>query len=203
LLQDHSPIIFGITEGCFFGGRNTNVTTTTKLSTLISEADMDRDETDPATRQNPANKFVLTVLTLLMLATGLSAQSAFSVSYRLVAHIPFSFTADNHTFPAGTYLVEADRVKQVVLLQGENQDVRFMPANPKELSEPTKQSELVFQRYGSQFVFKAVHVQSSWEAQSLPTSEIEKELAKAGRPHQLVMVQSGSRFVSQNRAGTN
>ena len=140
-----------------------------------------------------ANKLMLTILSLLMLATGLSAQTAFSVSYRQVTHIPFSFSADDHTFPAGNYVLEADRAKRLVLLRGENQEARFMRANTEELSEASRRSELVFQRYGSQFVLKAVHVQGSSEVQSLLTAKIEREFAKAGQPQQLVIVQAGSR----------
>jgi hypothetical protein len=134
-----------------------------------------------------SNKLMLTILSLLVLATGLSAQTAFSVS------IPFSFTADDHKFPAGTYAVEADRANGVVLLRGENQDARFMLANREELSEAPRKSKLVFQRYGSQFVLKAVRGQGNWEAQSWPTGKIERELAKAEQSQQLIMVQAGSR----------
>jgi hypothetical protein len=139
------------------------------------------------------NKLMLTVAVLLMLGTGLSAQTAFSASRTQVTHIPFSFVADDHTFPAGNYVVETDQPKQLLLLRGENQAPRIIMANRQELSAAPGKGELVFHRYGNQFVLKAVRAQGSWEAQTLPTGKVERELAKVGQPQQVVMVQAGSR----------
>ena len=139
------------------------------------------------------NKLMTHIAALLMLAASLPAQTTFPVSRKQVAHIPFSFSADEHTFPAGTYLLETDPEKRVVVLRGENQEARFILANREELREAPQKGELVFQRYGSRFILKAVHVQGSYEAESLPSGKVEREWAKAGQPQQLVMVQTGSR----------
>ena len=139
------------------------------------------------------NKLMLSVVVLLMWGTGVSAQTAFSASRTQVTHIPFSFVADDHTFPAGTYLVETDVAKPMLLLRGENQAPRLIMANREELSQAPGKGELVFRRYGSQFVLKAVCGQGSWEGQTLPSGKIERELAKEGQPQQVVMVQAGSR----------
>jgi hypothetical protein len=136
---------------------------------------------------------MLSVAVLLMLGTTLSAQTAFSASRTQVTHIPFSFVAADQTFPAGTYVIETDVSKQLLLLRGENQAPRLIMANREELSQAPGKGELVFRRYGGQFVLKAVRGQGSWEGQTLPTGKIERELAKVGQPQQVVMVQAGSR----------
>ena len=139
------------------------------------------------------NKLMMTIVTLSMLAAGLSAQNNFPVSRKQVAHIPFSFTADDHAYSAGTYVLESDPEKQTIVLRGENQSPRLMLTNRNELSQAPGNGELVFQRYGSRFILKAVRVQGSFEAQSLPSGKIEKELAKRSQPEQEIAVQSGSR----------
>jgi len=139
------------------------------------------------------NKLTINVVTLLMLATGLSAQTNFPVSRKQVAHIPFSFTAEEHTFPAGNYVLESDPEKRVIVLRGEGQQPQMMLANREELKRAPEKSELVFRRYGSHFILKSVHVQWSEEAQSLPSGTIERELAKQGQPQEVVMVQAGSK----------
>jgi hypothetical protein len=139
------------------------------------------------------NKLMVTVVALLMLATAVSAQNNFPVSRTQVAHVPFGFTADDHTFPAGTYVLESDPEHQTIVLRGENQSPRLMLTNRNELSQAPGKGELVFQRYGSRFILKAVRVQGSFEGQSLPSGKIEKELAKQSQPLQEIAVQAGSR----------
>ena len=139
------------------------------------------------------NKLMMTIVTLLMLALGLSAQNNFPISRKQVAQIPFGFSADDHAYPAGTYEFESDPEKQTIVLRGENQSPRVMLTNRNELSQAPGKGELVFQRYGSRFILKAVRVQGSFEGQSLPSGKVEKELAKQSQPEQVIAVQTGSR----------
>jgi hypothetical protein len=143
--------------------------------------------------KNMTNKLMMTAVTLLMLASAVSAQNNFPVSRKQVAHIPFSFTANEHTYPAGTYLLESDPEKQTIVLRGENKGAQLMLTNRDELRQAPDKGELVFQRYGSQFILKTVRVQGSYEAQTLPTGKVERELAKVTQPQQVVAVQTGSR----------
>jgi len=139
------------------------------------------------------NKLMATLVTLLMLAAGVSAQNNFPVSRAQVAHIPFSFTADDRTFAAGTYVLESDPEKQTIVLRGENQPPRLMLTNRDELSKEPRKGELLFQRYGNRFILKAVRVQGSSEAQNLLPGKVEKELAKQSQPQQEIAVQTGLR----------
>jgi hypothetical protein len=139
------------------------------------------------------NKLMTAIGTLLMLAASLSAQNNFPVSRTQVAHIPFSFSADDQAYPAGTYVLESDPEKQTIVLRGENQTPRLMLTNRNELRQAPGKGELVFQRYGSRFILKAVRVQNSLEAQNLLAGKVERELAKQGQRHEEIAVQAGTR----------
>jgi hypothetical protein len=140
-----------------------------------------------------SNKLTIAAVAFLMLATSLYGQTNFPVSRKQVAHIPFSFTADEHSYPAGTYVLESDPERHVIVLRGESQNPRIIMTNREELRSAPDKGELVFKRYGSHFILKSVQVQHSEEAQSLPSGTIERELAKAGEAQQMVMVQAGSK----------
>ena len=121
------------------------------------------------------------------------AQARFTLSSSHVVTVPFSFVAGNRTMAAGTYNLQVDTEKQIVVLRGENQPPLVMLANREELQRPAAHSQLIFQRYGSQYALKNIRLQASAEGESLVLGPLEKEIARSEKAAETVVVQAGTR----------
>lgn len=131
-------------------------------------------------------------VTLTMLVTLAVAQGTLTSTKVVTASVPFSFTAGDRAFPAGTYTVHLDHEKQILILRGEEGKPMILLANNQESSNAPKTSQLVFRAVGSHFFLEQAWIQGSYEGQSLPPGASEKELARR-TDAQRVIVQTQSR----------
>ena len=138
-------------------------------------------------------KLTTLAATLFILSLMGFAQTRFTLVNTQIVTVPFSFAAGNRTMSAGTYNVQVDTEKQIVVLRGENQPALMLLANREELRKPAAHSQLIFQRYGSHYVLKNIHVQASAEGESLVPGTLEKEIARNEKAAETVAVQAGTR----------
>jgi hypothetical protein len=119
-------------------------------------------------------------------------QTRFTMSNTQVAAIPFSFAAGSRMLPAGTYTLQIDGEKQIVMLRGESARPLMLLANPEQLQHAPAHSQLIFQRYGSRYVLKNVHLKASYEGQSIVPGTLEKELARNQKAVETLALQIGT-----------
>ena len=127
----------------------------------------------------------LSLATLGLLA--LAAGPAFAMDPEtVVVHVPFAFTVDNVTLPAGDYRVhplnDLDRnVVEVRSVDGRHGVMVLTLDAPAE--RRGAQPELVFDRYGKKSFLRAVELPEEAGA-SLPTTRSEITAARALASHQ-------------------
>jgi hypothetical protein len=126
---------------------------------------------------------------LLLAATApVQAQQSFRVK------VPFNFVAGQVSLPAGEYRVQraADGSPAMVLqrIDGLGNDAAIVITNSAEASTPKSHSSLVFRVYGEGYFLSQVWSAGDTNGRQLPTSPVEKELAKNETPHEIVLVAS-------------
>jgi hypothetical protein len=140
------------------------------------------------------NKLFIAATTLVILAAFALGQTRFTSIKTSVAQVPFSFTAGDTTFPAGTYTVQMDNEKQLIVLRGENRKGLMLMAITQDAQNAAPQSKLVFRRLGDHFFLKEAWIKGSHQGQTLRTGTLEKEIAhRQQESEQMVMVQAESR----------
>jgi len=88
--------------------------------------------------------------------TQAESQTLFAVS------IPFGFTVEDQSFPAGDYTISDSFVQGETAIQLRNSDGRRFAAihtHPTYSLHPSAKSELIFQRYGSVYFLSQVRTQ--------------------------------------------
>jgi len=122
---------------------------------------------------------VLGMLGLLMIAA-----SAFAQSINVVANVPFSFSVDKGTLPAGEYQIRAVDTAGGEVLAIQNREAkmaRMFLTNPVSRGANSAYSEkatLVFKRYGDQYFLSQIWLSGNNTGRELSTSVREKELAR-------------------------
>jgi len=108
--------------------------------------------------------------------------------------IPFSFVADKVTLPAGEYMVQPARFGSSVLIvqridshQGEAVMVTTYAAAATDWKS---QSCLVFRVYDDRYFLSEMWIAGTRTGRQLPTSPIEKELAKSETSQEVILLAS-------------
>ena len=93
------------------------------------------------------------------------------------------FTAQNVTFPAGTYNVKPsqDDIEMLIVSSADGHSA-FLPCEPAEAINPAAKTELTFHRYGSSLYLKQIWVKGSTDGCSIPSGPAEKKDRKSGKP---------------------
>ncbi len=108
--------------------------------------------------------------------------------------IPFAFVADKVSLPAGEYIVQPSRFGSPVLI------VQRVDSHPGEAAMVTthaavandwkSESCLVFRVYDNRYFLSEMWTAGSLTGRQLPTSPIEKELAKNETSQQVILLAS-------------
>jgi hypothetical protein len=108
------------------------------------------------------------------LATSLAVPGARAQDLSLKAHIPFQFTVDQATMPAGDYLVSSP-VAGVIRVQNLDKDIAAEVVTRHDFQDPKGADKLVFNKYRDQyFLHTVVCAQRSQMNVDLPTQKAEK-----------------------------
>jgi hypothetical protein len=115
---------------------------------------------------------VLALVGLLLLVASASAQSD-----HIVANVPFSFRVGDVLLPAARYDILPSGAQSVLILRGGGQQ-RLMAVGAAENVTPSKNTKLVFNRYGSSYFLTQIWVEGNSRGSQLPKTQMEKEIAR-------------------------
>jgi hypothetical protein len=122
----------------------------------------------------------LITLCLLITAATLFAQT--TPSQRLMTvNIPFAFSAEDHSLPEGEYLVltvTPERSIRIVSIDGKHSAI--VNTLPNYASEPSRNSRLVFHRYGNEYFLAQVWTAGQNVARNPMSSKKAMEIASSG-----------------------
>ena len=113
------------------------------------------------------------------------AQQSFKVN------IPFAFTADKATLPAGEYVVQRPAIggPRVLLLQRiDGSAAAIVTAMSVQANDWQSQTCLVFQRYGDHYFLSQMWTEGNKSGLQLYKSQREKELARNETPSQVTLL---------------
>jgi len=121
-------------------------------------------------------KQLLVVLSLgLLLATA----SAYAQEELVVANVPFDFTINGKTLPAGEYVISPVGVStNVVSINSRGQHIAMLGMPVRcEASEASAKTKLVFNHRGSRYFLKQIWVRGYKAGREFPQGALESELA--------------------------
>jgi hypothetical protein len=125
-----------------------------------------------------SNTLVSLIAGLLLWGSFAAAQSNFTLTNGAEASIPFRFTVGNREFPAGTYIVQLDFEKQVVVIRNEDRKAQIFLSKNDERRQAAPKTQLVFRHLGDQFFLSAVWLERSTSGERLLPGNLETEMAR-------------------------
>ena len=141
-----------------------------------------------------------TIRTLLTIALVLGAASAYVQAESqplLKASIPFGFTVGNQSFPAGEYTMSTVQVQArdvIQLWSADGKRVTFVPTHLKYSLDPSAQTKLIFQHYGSEYFLSQIWTLGRTSGRELVVPDHAKELAQNGSTHDVATVVASAKF---------
>ena len=116
-------------------------------------------------------------LAMIILATALSASAQAQTTQRVIANIPFAFTANNKTLPAGKYTItvlnpSSDR--KALQIRSMNGRYSAIVLTNGVIGNVADNSKLVFERYDDRYFF--ARAQMAGDSMSLAAVRSNKEL---------------------------
>jgi hypothetical protein len=123
---------------------------------------------------------------MFTLAAMLAIPAAYAQdSHRVIADVPFAFTVNNQTLPAGEYEISDGTAYGTVVIQSEDREHTVITiANSVQAKDEALPGKLIFQRYGDNYFLREVFS---------PGVSIGREFRRT----------KGEREMSSNHAGSN
>ena len=129
--------------------------------------------------------------TLMIVATvgfliALSTVSAFAQTVNPVtAKIPFEFSVNNRTLPAGNYTLGKMMSNSLVVVRSQDRKVAIASlATVTTNNKETAATQLIFHRYGNQYFLARIEMEGRENGLDLPKTKAEREAAqKASERH--------------------
>ena len=118
---------------------------------------------------------LISLLSLLLVAGSAIAQSG-----PVRSNVPFDFTVEGKTIPAGTYTIgHVGRGPELLLLESQDGKMHMIVgSNSAENLNGADKTKLVFNRYKDQYFLSEIWVQGANSGRHIPQTKREKELAK-------------------------
>jgi hypothetical protein len=106
-----------------------------------------------------------------LIATG----SAFAQDHGVKATVPFNFTVNGSSLPAGSYTISSDSSSANVLsISNRQEKVNIWAMGLKDRNEPGKAGSLVFNKYGDRYFLNEIRFPHSTTKVHFPASKAEK-----------------------------
>jgi len=124
----------------------------------------------------------IALLAVMMIIAASASAKAQSLNYRLTANIPFDFSVSGKKLPAGKYWVSraqqssGDTIVQIRSTDGHSNIIRL--TIPVVSLDPTKNSLLVFHRYGEEYFLSEIWPVGGLTGRELPKSRAERDLER-------------------------
>ena len=134
--------------------------------------------------------FTMLTLVLLLTAVSVCAQSERSG----VMNIPFNFTVQGKTLPAGEYTIEPNRrdYDKVWLVRSKDGGTSVLFATSRvQARETQEKTKLIFHRYGDQYFLSQIWTPGGNSGRELRMPRQERELAKNTIARQTIVVANG------------
>ena len=127
-------------------------------------------------------KSTRTLITIVLLFAATTAAFAQIESRPLMkVTIPFSFSADNQTLPAGQYFVKTvTPERQIALVSADGKHATIINDLPNYANSRSESSRLVFHRYGDEYFLTQVWCKGDNVERSPLISKRQAEVAKNG-----------------------
>src|SRR5438045_3642033 len=104
-------------------------------------------------------------------------------SHKLIASVPFNFTAGEVAFQAGDYQITRNGVVMVAIRSADRSKAAMVLTNSVVANAPSATGRLVFFRSGEQYFLSEVWEPGSSSGSALPPSSKERELrSRSGVP---------------------
>ena len=116
----------------------------------------------------------LTAIALFVAAGIVTAGSALAQDHKVTATVPFNFTVNGRTLPAGNYTIGNDANSPRILTIADRKDGVAVMAIAIPDSGYAADNKLVFHRYGSQYFLSEIRTANESMTCHLPTSKQEK-----------------------------
>lgn len=117
----------------------------------------------------------ISALTLLVAAGFLTAGSAMAQSNAVTADIPFNFSLNGRTLPAGHYTIGTDSSNpQILLVEDRDDSVRLMTMALPGVDESQKNNTVAFHKYGNQYFLSTIRANGVSMNCHVATSKQEK-----------------------------
>jgi len=131
----------------------------------------------------------MTAIALLALATLMTAGSADAQREVLKVDVPFNFTVNSTSLPAGIYTVRFDAMfPDRVIIQDQAKNVRARFYVLRGPFHPGKEDRLIFHRYGGESFLSEVHFDSAWNGVFLPETKLERQVGEGNRKEDLASI---------------
>jgi hypothetical protein len=139
-------------------------------------------------------KYVRTMITTVLLLAAVSVAVQAQERSLLKATVPFAFTVENTDLPAGTYTVYILPPYNMIKVQSaDGRKVAWIAVIPSLKSEGSKQAELVFHHFGTEYFLAQVWEQGSKVHRELRSGNRARKLARNGDKMQFVTILANAR----------
>ena len=121
----------------------------------------------------------IVAIALFVAASLLTTRTVMAQSHAVEVNVPFSFTVNNTTLPAGKYTIASELTEPATLVIRDN--MRAIKSIDIGLSDPAglgKSSQLVFHHYGNLYFLSEIRFAPAYKAVLLPQTKLEKVAKK-------------------------
>lgn len=140
-------------------------------------------------------RFFNITFAIIILATAFAAGAQAQTTQRVIANIPFAFTANNKNLPAGKYTIDvlnSSSDRKAVQIRSMNGRFSAMVLTNTVTGKVADNSKLVFERYDDQYFFAQVQVAGdSASLAALRSNKDQKHLMATAKKKSLVVIVAG------------
>lgn len=128
-------------------------------------------------------KSARTLITICLLFTAVSLFAQIENRPLMKVQVPFAFTVDNHTLPAGQYYVVSVAPERMIRLASADGKHSLIVNDLANYSlSPSTNSRLVFNKYGDEYFLSQVWTKGDNVVRAPYLSERAIEIARSGAP---------------------
>jgi hypothetical protein len=121
----------------------------------------------------------ITAIALFVVASFVTAGSALASPTVTEVNVPFNFTVNNVSLPAGTYSIVSDITNPAMLtIRDQSNNVKAIEVGLNTSVTPRNPGALVFHQYGDRFFLSEIHFGSSAMGIFLPATRLERHTRK-------------------------
>jgi hypothetical protein len=117
----------------------------------------------------------ISAVTLILAAGFISAGSALAQAHKVSANIPFSFSLNGRSLPAGHYTIGTDsKNPDILVIEDRDDSVHLMAIALAGADESQKNNTVAFHRYGNQYFLSTIRANGVSMNCHVATSKQEK-----------------------------